>query len=109
MNLKMDLSRTGLDMFFKGYRLESLKVLWESSEGLLSSAVWEQVNQRRSQPISRASIINSLNDMVENGVLQGSDETGKGGHRTRYKAEMNEPELKRYLAKAAKEKLDEMM
>jgi len=51
-----------------------------------------------SQPISRASIINSLNSMLENGVLQGSDEIGKGGHRTRYKDEMNEQELKRYLA-----------
>jgi hypothetical protein len=47
--------------------------------------------------------------MLENGILDGTDETGKGGHRTRYKAKMDEQDLKRFLAKNVKERLDEMM
>ena len=109
MKLKMDMSESGLDMFFKDYQQEALKVLWESDEGLLSRAVWERVNQRRSQPISRASIINFLNDVLEMGILGGTIETGKGGHRTRYEAKMSERELKQYLSKVVKAKLDEMI
>ena len=71
--------------------------------------MWERVNQRRGKPISRASIINFLKDMRENGILQRLDETGKGGHRTRYSPSMNEQELKQHLVEVVKKKLDEMM
>jgi len=105
----MDLSKKGLDMFFKDYQLKSLRALWESGEGLFSIDVWERVNELRDQPISRTSIIIFLNDMVENGILFGIDFTGKGGHRTRYEAKMSEQELKQHLSKLVKTKLDEMI
>ena len=53
----MDLSRKGLDMFYKNYQIQSLRVLWESGEGLFTRDVWERVNELRDQPISRTSII----------------------------------------------------
>jgi len=34
VNYKMDFSKKGLDMFFKDWQLESLRVLWNSGEGL---------------------------------------------------------------------------
>ena len=105
----MDLSQKGLDMFFKDYQLESLRVLWESGEGLFSRDVWERVNELRNQPISRTSIIIFLNNMVESGILSGTDLTGQGGHKTRYEANMSEQELKHHLAKLVKAKLDEMI
>ena len=105
----MDLSKKDLDMFFKDYQLESLRVLWESGEGLFSRDVWERVNELRNQPISRTSIIIFLKDMLENGILSGVDGTGKGGHRTRYEAKMSEQELKQHLSKIVKAKLDEMI
>jgi len=109
MYYKMDLSKKGLDMFFKDYQLESLRVLWESGEGLFSRDVWERVNELRNQPISRTSIIIFLNDMVGSGILSGTDLTGQGGHKTRYEAKMSEQELKQNLAKLVKAKLDEMI
>jgi len=102
VNYKMDLSKKDLDMFFKDYQLESLRVLWESGEGLFSRDVWERVNELRNQPISRTSIIFFLNNMVESGILSGTDFTGKGGHRLRYEVEISEQELKQHLAKLVK-------
>jgi len=109
VNYKMHLSKKGLDMFFKDYQLESLRVLWESGEGLFSRDVWERVNELRNQPISRTSIIIFLNDMVESGILSGTSLTGTGGYKLRYEAKMNEQEFKQHLAKLVKAKLDEMI
>jgi hypothetical protein len=106
MGMKMDLSEEGLKMFFKDYQIESLQVLWESDTGLFSRDVWIKVNNRRKEPISRASIINFLNRMLNMGTLSGTILTGKGGHRTRYHAKMNEKQLKQYLKKMVKEKVE---
>jgi len=109
MKLKMDMSESGLNMFFKDYQLQSLRVLWESDEGLFSRDVWERVNELRTQPISRTSIIIFLNDMVDDNILSGTDLPGQGGYKTRYEAEMSEQEYKQHLAKLVKDKLDEMI
>ena len=108
MNLKMDLSKSGLSMFLKDYQYEALNVLWNSDTGLLSRAVWEQVNRNMPTTISRASIINYLNAMLEMGILKGEDETGKGGHRTRYSPAMSKEELKVFLSEIVEKKLREM-
>ena len=108
MNLKMDLNQSGLNMFFKDYQYEALNVLWNSDTGLLSRSVWEQVNANMTESISRASIINYLNYMLDIGILKGVDETGKGGHRTRYSPAMTESELKKHLSEIVEKKLKEM-
>jgi predicted transcriptional regulator len=106
MNLNMDLTQDGLSMFFKDYQLEALKILWKSNPGLISREVWEQVNQNPQINISRASIINFLNDMVELGILNTTSETGKGGHRPRYSPKYDEAQAKQYLTDAVKNKLN---
>jgi predicted transcriptional regulator len=105
MNLRMDLSKDGLNMFFKDYQLEALKILWRSNPGLISREVWEQINQHPQINISRASIINFLNDMAEQGILNTTTETGKGGYRPRYSPKYDEYQTKQYLADAVKNKL----
>jgi len=106
MNLKMDLTQDGLSTFFKEYELEALRLLWKSNPGLISREVWEQVNQNPQISISRASIINFLNDMAELGILNASTETGKGGHRSRYSPRYDEAQTKQYLRDAVKNKLN---
>ncbi|GAH16083.1 unnamed protein product [marine sediment metagenome] len=49
--------------------------------------------------ISRASIINFLNYMVDEEMLTFHEITGKGGHRRIYKAKYDEEGTKMYLAK----------
>ena len=55
--------------------------------------------------ISRASIINFLEDMRKVGVLKGVERTGKGGHRWVYSPAMDESEFKQYIARTILESL----
>ncbi len=106
MKLKMDLSEQGLLMFFKEYQLNALKAIWKSEKGLNSREVWEAVGVDR---ISRASIINFLQDAVENGLLDKYEITGKGGHRGIYTPKHDEDGTRAYLTKIFKERLESLI
>ena len=68
--------------------------------GASSRDVWVNVNKELmgKSTISRASIINYLNDMVDEGILNYHEITGKGGHRRIYSARYDEAGSKRYVA-----------
>lgn len=101
----MDMTQEGLDMFFKDYQVKTLKALWGANPGLISREVWETVG---ADSISRASIINFLNDCVENDLLEVEFITGKGGHRGLYKPKRSEAQTKEYLKRVFREKLDSL-
>ena len=106
MPLSIDTGKTDLEMFFKPYQVEALRVLRNrGKEGTNSRTVWNTVNETLSSPISRASIINSLNMMVDNGVLSFTERTGKGGHHRVYRLDMSWSELKEYLARIVIDKI----
>ena len=46
----------------------------------------------------RASVVNSLNDMVDNGILDYDEKTGKGGHHRVYSHKYSETQRKEHLA-----------
>jgi hypothetical protein len=83
MDLSLDLSETGLAMFFKPYQIASLDILWNSKEPLLSRQVWEQVNE----------------------ILPGIETTGKGGYRRIYSSKFSKPEASTYLTEKVTERL----
>ena len=56
--------------------------------------------------ISRASVINFLDEMTENGLLTKHEITGKGGHRGIYKTLHDEVETREYLKTIFREKLE---
>jgi len=103
MELCLDLSETGLAMFFSPYQIASLKLIWNSEESLSSRQVWEQVNKQLL--ISRASIINFLNSSVDNGLLEYDETTGKGGYRRLYSSKYTMPEASAFLVEKVKERL----
>ena len=105
MDLNLDLSETGLGMFFKPYQVASLDLLWNSEETLSSRQVWEQVTEHIPGTISRASIINFLNASVENGLLDYTEITGKGGYRRLYSSKLDKLGTSSFLSEAVKEKL----
>lgn len=89
-------------MVLKDYQEVALKYIWRiDGRGASSRDVWTQVNKDLTgiRTISRASIINFLNSMVDEGVLNYNEITGKGGHRRIYSAKYNEAEFKQYVAK----------
>lgn len=102
MTLTIDTANDGLAMVLKDYQEVALYYLWRiDGKGASSRDVWMQVNEDLAgkRTISRASIINFLNSMVDEGVLNYTEITGKGGHRRIYSAKYNEAEFKEYVAK----------
>jgi len=92
----------GFRTILQDYQEVARRYLWRLDGGGASSRdVWVQVNKdlMGKRTISRASIINFLNLMVEESALNYMEITGKGGHRRIYSAKYNEAGSKRYMAK----------
>ena len=100
MTLTIDTAGQGLAMVLKDYQEEALRFIWENKGvGASSREVWNQVNKvLKNKTISRASIINFLNAMVDEGVLNYHEITGKGGHRRIYSTKLDEARFKQYVA-----------
>ena len=104
MDLKMDLGQEGLLMFFKPWQLQCLNTLRKKDKPISSREVWEPIKNE----ISRASVINFLEDMTENTLLMKSETTGKGGHRGLYKTVYDEAGTRQYLKRVFKQRLDQL-
>jgi predicted transcriptional regulator len=103
MNFVLDPNASGLSKILKEYQREALKFVWKNKgTGLTSRKVHSYVNERLDggKSISRASIINFLNAMVDEGVLDYIEETGKGGYHRVYSAKLDEAGFKRSLAES---------
>ena len=99
MPLQLDTGKENLNMFFKDYQVESLRYLWRvQPEGANSRSVWTNVNDSLQGSISRASIINYLNAMVDEGLLSYTERTGKGGYQRVYSMKYGETEFKQHIA-----------
>ncbi|MBQ03985.1 hypothetical protein CL673_04640 [Candidatus Bathyarchaeota archaeon] len=100
MTLIFNPASNGLAKVFRDYQEEALRFVWErKEEGAISREVWTRVNEKLvGKTISRASIINFLNAMVEEGVLDYNEKTGKGGYHRVYRPKLNEASFKKYVA-----------
>ena len=106
MPLKMKLGESEFNSVLKPYQFEAMKYLWANPEkGGSSRDVFEAVNKAMTGSISRASIINSLNALVDDGVLDYHEITGKGGHRRIYKPKFDEKGFKYFIAETVLKKL----
>ena len=100
----MDLQKEGLLMFFKPWQLICLQTLWNSNEGLSSKEVWESVKDM----ISRASVINFLDEMTRNGLLIKDKMYGRGGFHGVYKAIYDEQRTREYIKCLFRKKLEQL-
>jgi len=110
-----DTDEDGFRTVVKDYQEVALRHLWSLGDGGASSRdVWANVNKvMRTSPsqrdsISRASIINFMNLMVDEDAVNYIEITGKGGHRRIYSAKYDEEGTKRYLAEKIISKLHEI-
>jgi len=105
--LELDTSQAGLRMVLKDWEEEALRSLWENpQQGCISREVCDRVNQRlKPETISRASIINFLEDMASMGVLDKTEIAGKGGYRGVCSPKMDELAFKKFVARTAIEAL----
>ncbi|MFB0558128.1 MAG: BlaI/MecI/CopY family transcriptional regulator [Candidatus Bathyarchaeia archaeon] len=99
----LDPSKSGFEKVLRDYQIEALKMVWNStSDGVTSREVYLHVNKalEGNKTISRASIINFLNSMCDEGVLNYEEETCKGGMRRKYFPGLDEDDFKKYIAKS---------
>ena len=95
--------KNGLETCWKEYHVLIMRYLWglEEGEGAGSGKVWVAVNEvlnKRDKSISRASCIFFLDHMVEEGVLEYLEESGKGGWHRIYSPVFDETGFKEFLA-----------
>ncbi len=109
MPFKLDLGKKGFNMMLRPYQILAMEYLWKHpEEGGGSLDVYVAVNDElkmEGKSISRASIINSLNMLVDIGVLGFHEVTGKGGHRRIYNPCFDEKGFKRFIAETVIKKL----
>jgi predicted transcriptional regulator len=101
LTIVIDPSREGLEKILRDYQIEALRIIWNSdNKGMTSREVYQAVNRSLgNKTISRASIINFLNDMCDEGVLKYEEETCKGGTRRKYFTGLDETGFKKHVAK----------
>ena len=101
MTIVIDPSKTGLEKVLRDYQIEALRIIWGTNDrGLTSREVYQAVNKvLDTKTISRASIINFLNDMCDEGVLKYEEETCKGGTRRKYFTGLDEMGFRKHIAK----------
>jgi predicted transcriptional regulator len=99
---KFNPAETGLRKTLREYQEIALRYIWDMGDkGAGSFKTWENVNRElgAEKSISRASIINFLNRMVDEGVLGFRDATGKGGHHRIYITKLDESGYKKHIVK----------
>ncbi|MDH5704168.1 MAG: hypothetical protein OEY99_08120 [Aigarchaeota archaeon] len=102
MNLTFDPKAEGFSKVLRDYQEEALRFVWGSEQGVNSRLVWLHVNEAfgGEKTISRASIINFLNAMVDEGVLDYEERSGKGGYHRVYQPKLDEGGFKKAVAKS---------
>ena len=91
--------KKGLAKILLNYQQEALNSIWKNGEkGQTSRQTHEYVSGKIEGSISRASIINFLKVMADEGILDYEIHPGKGGMRRNYTPRMNESEFKIHVA-----------
>ena len=109
--MKFDTSKEGLHTLFKPYQAALLEHIWtlnKPSRTGITSGIAHQFLQQNNDPEirkSRAAVIFFLNDMVDEGVLDYEEKSGKGGYHRVYYPKMNRKQFANYVTKTITDKL----
>jgi hypothetical protein len=96
--IEYDTSKIGFNSVLKNWQLKSMQVVWSIPEGVNSRTVYQEVNRMlQTDTISRASVINFLEDVRKMSVLRGEEKSGKGGFHWVYYPGMGEEGFRRFI------------
>ncbi len=94
-----DLEIPGLRSIFRPYQEAAMDVIWDSGGMWTTAEVYRRVSDKMfPETISRASIINFLKKMAEEGYLTFVERTGKGGYHRVYTAATSKEDFKVAMA-----------
>ena len=103
-------------MLFRPYEKVMVQHMWNNgAEPTGSGALWRYANsvlppkENGADAISRASVIFAANRLVDHGVWDFHDATGKGGHHRKYFAKMDEEQMWTAIKQAVDEKFDKLL
>jgi hypothetical protein len=106
--MKFDTKQEGLRTLFKPYQVLLLEHLWDLNDhsrvGLNSGQAHKYLMDKPEKK-SRASVIFFMNDMVDDGILDYEEKTGKGGYHRVYYPKMNRAEFAEHVSNLINEKL----
>ena len=106
-----DSEKDGLHTVFKPYQAFLMEHIWmvnkETRTGTTSGQAHERLRKTGNEDlmVSRASAINFLNDMAEEGVIEYDEESEKGGYHKVYYPKMTRDEFGQYVVSAIMEQL----
>ncbi len=105
--MRFDLNEKGLRRIFRDWQVKALKYMWTRRDAPGSREVWQNLEDIHAvadpnsmKSVSRASIINFLNQMVDEGLMTFELESGKGGYHRLYSFKpglKNREDFKQYL------------
>jgi hypothetical protein len=104
-------SGEGLHTLFKPYQAEIIERIWELNDGGrvgVTSGHAHRFLHGHPDSKSRAAVIFFLDDMVEDGILEYEEETGKGGYHRVYYPKMDREQFAQHVVKTITEKLGEV-
>jgi len=102
MSFVVDSSKKGLSMVLRDYEELALKHVWSSPDkGVDTRGTHMAVNKGlgENRSISRASVINFLNSMADQGILNYTEKSTKGGMKRVYSPRLDEKGFKLLIAK----------
>ena len=108
----IDTEKEGLEKIYKEKYVPLIKKLLTEDLEMISREAWELLLEELApQTISRASVINFLNDNVdednpEKGVLKFREKTGKGGYHRVYSRNMTLDEFWQHIANQVNQALE---
>ncbi len=101
--MKLDTDKEGLEAIFGKWQVPLIEEFF-SGNPMTSGEAYRFLKEKGIKTsqgvlgtVSRASVINFLNGMIDNGLLEYTDDTGKGGHHRIYKMTLNREEFSHAL------------
>ena len=108
--MKFDTKQEGLKTLFKPYQVLLLEHIWDLNgngrTGINSGQAYKYL-QDTPEKKSRASVIFFLNDLVDEGILDYEERTGKGGYHRVYYPNMNREEFATHITDLITKKLEQ--
>jgi predicted transcriptional regulator len=102
---KIDTTKTGISAIFKEYQYEILTDILGRTEPVGTGDLHATMELKKVK-CSRASVINWCQLLAENGILDMTEETSKGGHRRLYTAALS---LEQIISKMVNDTLKKLL
>jgi predicted transcriptional regulator len=109
--MKFDMEQEGLLTLLRPYQAVLMEHIWNLNKNervdIISREAYQFLSGKPEKK-SRASVINFLNDMVEEGILGYEEKTGKGGYHRIYYPLMDRAGFQKYITEKINSKLEKV-